>query len=99
MNTVELREDWQQFIEKAREKWGRLTSDDWKLVEGQRDQLLGKIRQRYGVSLEEAEHKLAGLVRVLTLGMALGALPDPTRWLDQKVGRIDKRKVGERDGN
>jgi uncharacterized protein YjbJ (UPF0337 family) len=75
MNTAELKGDWQQFCEKVKEKWGPLTNDDWKLVERKRDQLLGNIQRRYDISLEEAEHKLAGLLRVLTLGMALGALP------------------------
>jgi uncharacterized protein YjbJ (UPF0337 family) len=78
MNTAELKGDWQQFVEKAREKWGPLTNDDWKLIERKRDQLLGNIQHRYDIPLEEAEHKLAGLLRVLTLGMALGALPGST---------------------
>jgi uncharacterized protein YjbJ (UPF0337 family) len=95
MNTAELKGDWQQFVERAGAKWGPLTNDDRKLVEGRRDQLLVNIQQRYGVSLEEAEHKLAGLVRVLTLGMALGALPGSTR----SPAGTRKELLGERDGN
>ena len=99
MKTAELKGDWQKFVERVREKWGRMTNEQWKLIEGERDQLLSKIQQRHGDSLDEAERKLAGLVRVLTLGMALGARPRSTSSLDQKVGRIDKRTVGERYGN
>ena len=99
MNTAELKGEWQQFVKRAREKWGPLTNDAWKSIEGERDQLLSKIQQRHGVSLEEAERKLAGLVRVLMLGMALGALPSPTGWLNRNVGRTGTRMVGERDRN
>ena len=31
------------------EKWGRLTDDDWKVVGGKRDQLVGKIQEHYGL--------------------------------------------------
>jgi uncharacterized protein YjbJ (UPF0337 family) len=65
MSTVEVKGGWQHFIGRAQEKWGGLTLDDW-LIAGKRDQLLGNIQRRYGVSFEEAERKLADLVRVLT---------------------------------
>jgi uncharacterized protein YjbJ (UPF0337 family) len=29
MNTAQIKGDWQQFVGKAKEKWGRLTDDDW----------------------------------------------------------------------
>jgi len=43
---------------KAKEKWGRLTNDDWQVVEGKRDQLVGKIQERYGITRDEAERQL-----------------------------------------
>ena len=55
MNTAQIKGDWQQLVEKAKERWGRLTDNDWKVIEGKRDQLLGKIQQRYGIAREEAE--------------------------------------------
>ena len=63
MNTAQVKENWQQLVGKAKEKWGRLTEDDWKIIEGKRDQLLGKIQQRYGLAREEAERQLADLER------------------------------------
>jgi uncharacterized protein YjbJ (UPF0337 family) len=33
--------DWRQSVGKAKEKWGRLKDDDWKVIEGKRDQLIG----------------------------------------------------------
>jgi uncharacterized protein YjbJ (UPF0337 family) len=51
------------LVGKAKEKWGQLTEDDWKIIEGKRDQLVGKIQQRYGIAREEAERQLADLER------------------------------------
>jgi uncharacterized protein YjbJ (UPF0337 family) len=35
-----------------------LTNDDWQVVEGKRDQLVGKIQERYGITREEAKRQL-----------------------------------------
>jgi hypothetical protein len=43
MDNAEVKGDWLQFVERAKEKWGQLTNDDWKLIEGKRDQLLANI--------------------------------------------------------
>jgi uncharacterized protein YjbJ (UPF0337 family) len=33
---------------KVKEKWGKLTDDDLNVIDGRRDQLEGKIQERYG---------------------------------------------------
>jgi len=58
MNSDQMKGNWEQFVGKAKEKWGRLTNDDWTIVEGKRDQLVGKIQERYGITREEAERQL-----------------------------------------
>ena len=63
MNSDQLKGNWKQFVGKAKEKWGRLTDNDWKVVEGKRDQLVGKIRERYGITREEAERQLGDFER------------------------------------
>jgi uncharacterized protein YjbJ (UPF0337 family) len=63
MNTTEIKGNWQQLVGKAKAKWGLLTDDDWKVIEGRRDQLLGKIQQRYGIAREEADRQLAEFER------------------------------------
>lgn len=35
-----------------------MTDNDWQVVEGKRDQLVGKIQERYGITREEAERQL-----------------------------------------
>ena len=59
MNTDQVKGNWKQLIGKAKEKWGRLTDDDWKVIEGQRDQLAGRIQERYGIPRDEAERQVA----------------------------------------
>ena len=40
--------NWKQFKGKAKEKWGKLTDDDLAAINGKREQLEGKIQERYG---------------------------------------------------
>ena len=35
-----------------------MTNDDWQVVEAKRDQLVGKIQERYAITREEAERQL-----------------------------------------
>lgn len=42
--------NWKQATGKIKEKWGQLTDDDLAQINGQRDQLEGKIQQRYGLA-------------------------------------------------
>ena len=63
MNSDQLKGNWKQFVGKAKEKWGRLTDNDWKVVEGRRDQLVRKIQEQYGITREEAERQLGDFER------------------------------------
>lgn len=58
MNKDQADGNWKQFKGKVKEKWGKLTDDDLTVVEGKRDQLVGKIQERYGYKKEEAEKEL-----------------------------------------
>jgi uncharacterized protein YjbJ (UPF0337 family) len=39
---------------KVKEKWGKLTDDDLNVINGHRDQLEGKIQERYGIAKDQA---------------------------------------------
>ena len=58
MNKDQTEGNWKQFKGKVKEKWGKLTDDDLTVVEGKRDQLVGKIQERYGYKKEEPEKEL-----------------------------------------
>jgi uncharacterized protein YjbJ (UPF0337 family) len=49
---------WQQIKGKVREKWGQLTDDDFTQIGGQKDQLVGRVQERYGLAREQAEREV-----------------------------------------
>jgi uncharacterized protein YjbJ (UPF0337 family) len=49
---------WNQLKGEARIHWGKLTDDDWNQIAGQRDKLVGKLQERYGIAREEAEQQV-----------------------------------------
>ena len=49
---------WKQLKGQVKQQWGKLTDDDLDVIAGKRDQLLGKIQERHGVTLEEAEKQV-----------------------------------------
>ena len=59
MKWDQIEGNWKQVTGKAKEQWGKLTDDDFDVVGGRRDQLAGKIQERYGVAKEEAEKQVA----------------------------------------
>lgn len=63
MNEDYLGGNWKQFKGKIKEQWGKLTDDDLDVVEGKRDQLVGKIQERYGIARDEADRRLGEFER------------------------------------
>ena len=49
----------------AKEKWRRLTDDDLDVVNGRRDQLEGKIQERYGLAKEPTRYFLPPSIRLI----------------------------------
>ena len=42
--------NWKQAKGLVKQQWGKLTDDDLALINGKRDQLEGKIQERYGIA-------------------------------------------------
>ena len=59
MNWDVIEGNWKQAVGQAKQQWGKLTDDDLDIVAGRRDQLAGKIQERYGIAKDEAEKQLA----------------------------------------
>ena len=55
MNWDQVEGTWKQFAGSARERWGKLTDNDVEVIAGKKDNLVGKIQERYGLAKEEAE--------------------------------------------
>lgn len=66
MNWDRIEGHWAQTMGKAKEQWGKLTDDDLTVIAGRRDQLAGKIQERYGVAVEDAERQITEWTRKAT---------------------------------
>ena len=42
-----------------KEQWGKLTDDDFDVIDGRREQLLGKLQERQGLAREAAEKQIS----------------------------------------
>lgn len=67
MNWDRVEGNWKQLKGKAREKWGKLTDSDFEQIAGKKDQLIGRIQERYGITREEAQKQADEWVRAQQL--------------------------------
>jgi len=54
MNSDQFQGKWKQMKGSIKERWGKLTDDDFDIIDGQRDQLIGRVQERYGIAKDEA---------------------------------------------
>ncbi|HUE00350.1 MAG TPA: CsbD family protein [Bryobacteraceae bacterium] len=58
MNWDQVEGQWKQLKGSIREKFGKLTDDDLQTIGGKKDQFVGKLQERYGISREQAQKDL-----------------------------------------
>jgi uncharacterized protein YjbJ (UPF0337 family) len=58
MNWDRVEGNWKQMTGKVKQQWGKLTDDTLTEINGQRDQLVGKIQEAYGISRDEADRQV-----------------------------------------
>lgn len=58
MNKDTIEGNWKQMMGKVKEKWGKLTDQDLEVIAGKRDQLAGRLQERYGMAKEAAEKQV-----------------------------------------
>lgn len=56
---------WKQLTGRVKEKWGKLTDDDLTAINGRRDQLEGKIQERYGIAKDQVRRDVDDWLRGL----------------------------------
>jgi uncharacterized protein YjbJ (UPF0337 family) len=59
MNWDRIQGNWKQVVGKAKSQWGKLTDDDLDVVAGRREQLAGRIQERYGIAKDEVEKQIS----------------------------------------
>jgi uncharacterized protein YjbJ (UPF0337 family) len=57
MNWDQVEGKWKEMKGRVREKFGKLTDDDLDVIAGKKDQLVGRLQQRYGYNKEQAERE------------------------------------------
>jgi uncharacterized protein YjbJ (UPF0337 family) len=58
MNWDRIEGNWKQFKGQAQQQWGKLTNDELDQVEGRREELVGRIQEKYGIARDEAERQV-----------------------------------------
>jgi uncharacterized protein YjbJ (UPF0337 family) len=64
MNSDQLQGKWKQMKGSIKERWGKLTDDDIDIINGQNDQLVGRIQERYDIAKEEAQRQVDDWMRM-----------------------------------
>lgn len=59
MNQDVFQGKWKQMRGAVKKAWGNLTDDDLDRVNGETDQLVGMLQERYGYTKEKAEGEVA----------------------------------------
>jgi uncharacterized protein YjbJ (UPF0337 family) len=58
VNWEQTKGKWNQMKGAVKKQWGKLTDDDLAIIAGQRDQLVGRIQERYGIAKDEADRQV-----------------------------------------
>jgi len=88
--------DWKQMKGKVKEQWGKLTDDDLTAINGRRDQLEGKIQERYGYAKNKARREIEDWYRSTESHLAdeIETLRTEIQSLTSTVGRIANKQLG-----
>lgn len=65
MNWDRIAGNWKQLQGRTKAQWGKLTDDDMDVINGRREQLAGRIQERYGVAKEDAERQVSDWVKLV----------------------------------
>jgi uncharacterized protein YjbJ (UPF0337 family) len=57
VNRNQFEGKWKRLTGSARERWGKLTNNNWETVAGKKDQLAGRIQEQYGVVKANADQR------------------------------------------
>jgi uncharacterized protein YjbJ (UPF0337 family) len=50
--------NWKEVKGKVKEQWGKLTDDDLTAINGQREQLEGRLQERYGYAKDQTRKEV-----------------------------------------
>jgi uncharacterized protein YjbJ (UPF0337 family) len=65
MNWNQIEGNWQQYKGQVRQTWAKLTDDDLARTNGKREELVGRLQERYGYTKEMAERKIDAFLKMI----------------------------------
>ena len=97
--------DWKQLKGTAKQHWGRLTDDDLAAINGRREELEGKLQERYGYAKDRIKREIedwaselrAGARKVANdadLADEIDAIRADLQHLTATLGDVAKRQTG-----
>ena len=69
LNRDRVEGKWKQYKGQAKEKWGKLTDDGLDVIDGKRQQIVGKIQERHGISKEAVARQADEFVKSMRESM------------------------------
>jgi uncharacterized protein YjbJ (UPF0337 family)/outer membrane murein-binding lipoprotein Lpp len=96
MDWDRLEGDWKQLRGKVKARWGKLTDDDLAVIQGRRDELEGKIQERYGYAKSQARREIEDWYRSTESHLAdeIDTIRTEIQNLSSTVGRIANKQIG-----
>ena len=61
MNSDIVQGNWKQLSGKIKQKWGKLTDDDLMRAKGDKEYLVGKLHEQFGLAKDKAQDELQTL--------------------------------------
>lgn len=62
MGNLEMKGNWNKIKGKLKEKYGELTDDDLRYMEGKEDQMLGKLQKKTGKTKKELSSEIDKMI-------------------------------------
>lgn len=62
MNNDQAQGQWDKFTAKVKQQWGELTDDEVKKAEGNKEELMARIQEKYGEQKESIAQKFNELM-------------------------------------
>ena len=96
--------DWKRMKGKVKEQWGLLTDDDLTAIGGRKDQLEGKIQERYGYGKDQVRKEIDNWYRstalvadgdTYELADQIDAIRTDIQSLTSTVSRIANKQLGQ----
>lgn len=58
MEWIQIEAKWKGLAGSAYAHWSKLSNEDWQAIDGKKEQLVGRIQERYGITREAAERQV-----------------------------------------